>query len=109
MTRSTTPNATELFPIVSTPDVERALGFYRDSLGGVVTFSYPGSDGEPVYVALDLGSSHLPTRSACGCTRTTATRWSSASAQPVAPSPKSRPINRGVSASLVSSIRTATR
>ena len=26
---------TELFPILSTPDVRRALAFYRDLLGGV--------------------------------------------------------------------------
>ena len=49
----------ELFPILSTQDLERALGFYRDVLGGVVTFSYDGPDGVPVYVGLDLGSSHL--------------------------------------------------
>ncbi len=49
----------ELFPIISTPDLERSLGFYRDLLGGTVTFSFPGDDGKPVYVGLDLGSSHL--------------------------------------------------
>lgn len=49
----------QLFPIVATPDLERALVFYRDVLGGVVTFSYPGPDGVPVYVGVDLGSSHL--------------------------------------------------
>ena len=49
----------ELFPIISTPDLERSLGFYRDLLGGKVTFSFPGDDGNPVYVGVDLGSSHL--------------------------------------------------
>jgi uncharacterized glyoxalase superfamily protein PhnB len=49
----------ELFPIISTPDLERSLGFYRDLLGGTVTFSFPGDDGNPVYVGVDLGSSHL--------------------------------------------------
>ncbi len=49
----------ELFPIISTPDIERSLGFYRDLLGGTVTFSFPGDDGAPVYVGLDLGASHL--------------------------------------------------
>jgi lactoylglutathione lyase len=49
----------ELFPIISTPDLERSLGFYRDLLGGKVTFSFPGDDGDPVYVGVDLGSSHL--------------------------------------------------
>ncbi|HEV2952172.1 MAG TPA: VOC family protein, partial [Actinomycetota bacterium] len=28
-------------------------------LGGTVTFSFPGDDGNPVYVGVDLGSSHL--------------------------------------------------
>ena len=49
----------ELFPIISTPDLERSLGFYRDLLGGTVTYSFPGEDGAPVYVGVDLGSSHL--------------------------------------------------
>ena len=50
---------TELFPILSTPDLERALRFYRDLLGGTVTYSFAGDDGEPVYVGVDLGASHL--------------------------------------------------
>lgn len=49
----------ELFPIVSTPDLGRALGFYRDVLGGRVSYSFPGNDGSPVYVGVDLGSSHV--------------------------------------------------
>ncbi len=49
----------ELFPIVATRDLERALGFYRDLLGGTLTFSFPGDDGAPVYVGVDLGASHL--------------------------------------------------
>ena len=49
----------ELFPILSTPDLERALGFYRDLLGGSVSYSFPGEDGAPAYVGVDLGSSHL--------------------------------------------------
>ena len=50
---------TELFPIVSTPDMSRALGFYRDLLGGRIAYEFPGPDGQPAYVGLDLGSSHL--------------------------------------------------
>jgi lactoylglutathione lyase len=46
------------FPIVTTPDLERSLGFYRDLLGGVVSFAYP-SEGPPGYVGVDLGRSHL--------------------------------------------------
>ena len=46
------------FPIITTPDLERALGFYRDLLGGVVSFTFP-PEGPPGYVGVDLGSSHL--------------------------------------------------
>ena len=51
--------ALELFPIISTADLERALGFYRDLLGGTVTYEFPGPDGKPGYVGLDIGTSHL--------------------------------------------------
>ena len=50
---------TELFPIVSTTDMTRALAFYRDLLGGSVAYEFPGPDGAPAYVGLDLGASHL--------------------------------------------------
>ena len=49
---------TSSFPILSTPDLEQALGFYRDLLGGAIRYRFP-SDGEPVYVGLDIGSTHL--------------------------------------------------
>ncbi|MDI6104691.1 glyoxalase superfamily protein [Actinoplanes sp. NEAU-A12] len=48
----------ELFPILTTPDLARCLGFYRDLLGGEVTYRFP-ADGEPAYVALRLGRSQL--------------------------------------------------
>jgi lactoylglutathione lyase len=48
----------ELFPILSTGDLPRALGFYRDLLGFEVSYRFP-PDGDPAYVALDLGRSHL--------------------------------------------------
>ena len=48
----------EVFPILSTGDLPRALGFYRDLLGFEVTYQFP-AEGEPGYVALDLGRSHL--------------------------------------------------
>ena len=51
--------ATEVFPIVATRDIEASLRFYRDLLGGTVTFTFEGPDGEPVYVGIDLGRSHL--------------------------------------------------
>jgi lactoylglutathione lyase len=49
---------TEAFPIIATADLERALGFYRDLLDGRVEYRFP-PDGQPVYVALNVGSSHL--------------------------------------------------
>jgi lactoylglutathione lyase len=51
--------ATELFPIISTPDLPRSLAFYRDLLGGAVAYEFPGPDGTPAYVGLAIGSSHL--------------------------------------------------
>jgi lactoylglutathione lyase len=50
---------TSAFPIITTPDLGRALGFYRDLLGGRTGYEFPGPDGKPAYVGLDLGSSHL--------------------------------------------------
>lgn len=46
------------FPILSTPDLARALGFYANLLGGSVSYRFP-DDGDAQYVGLDLGSSHL--------------------------------------------------
>jgi lactoylglutathione lyase len=46
------------FPILSTPDLPRALGFYRDLLDGEVSFQFPPA-GEPGYVGLEIGSAHL--------------------------------------------------
>jgi lactoylglutathione lyase len=49
---------TEAFPIYSTPDLTRALAFYRDLLGGVETYRFPPS-GPPAYVGLRIGSSEV--------------------------------------------------
>lgn len=46
------------FPILSTPDVERSLGFYRDLLGGEVYFRYP-DEGPPGYVGVEVGTMRL--------------------------------------------------
>jgi lactoylglutathione lyase len=46
------------FPIISTPDLQRSLAFYRDLMEGVVAYRFP-AEGEPDYVGIDLGSSHL--------------------------------------------------
>ncbi|MFC4070276.1 VOC family protein [Actinoplanes subglobosus] len=48
----------EMFPILTTTDLARSLRFWRDLLGGEVTYRFP-PEGDPVYVALDLGRSHL--------------------------------------------------
>ena len=50
---------TTVFPILITADLRAALGFYRDLLGATVAYEFPGPDGEPGYVGLELGSSHL--------------------------------------------------
>lgn len=46
------------FPIIEVGDMDAALDFYRDALGGVVTYSFPAED-EAVYVALAVGASAL--------------------------------------------------
>ena len=48
----------EVFPILATPDLTRSLGFYRDLLGGTVTYQFP-PEGEPGYVGVQIGRSHL--------------------------------------------------
>jgi lactoylglutathione lyase len=48
----------ELFPIITTSDMERALGFYRDLLGFEVEYQFP-ERGDPEYVGLRLASSQL--------------------------------------------------
>jgi lactoylglutathione lyase len=58
-TRTDEPMVSQLFPIVSTRDIDRALGFYRDNLGGTVSYEFPGPDGRAAYVGLDIGSSHI--------------------------------------------------
>jgi uncharacterized glyoxalase superfamily protein PhnB len=47
------------FPILEVGDMDAALAFYRDALGGVLTYSFPLEGGEPLYVALAVGSSSL--------------------------------------------------
>ncbi|WP_239144906.1 VOC family protein [Actinoplanes couchii] len=53
-----------MFPILTTPDLGRALGFYRDLLGGEVVFRFPAegegeAEGDAAYVGVRLGGSHL--------------------------------------------------
>lgn len=49
---------TKAFPIISSPDLQRALTFYRAALEATVTYQFP-PDGEPGYVALDIGGSDV--------------------------------------------------
>jgi lactoylglutathione lyase len=46
------------FPILSTPDLPRAIAFYRDLLDGEITFQFP-PEGEPGYVAIHIGPSEI--------------------------------------------------
>ena len=46
------------FPILTTSDLRRALQFWCDVLGGEVAYKFP-PEGEPDYVGIDLGTSHL--------------------------------------------------
>lgn len=49
---------TETFPILLVADVQRSLRFYRDLVGVTEEFRFPDK-GDPVYVGLQLGASHL--------------------------------------------------
>jgi lactoylglutathione lyase len=51
---------TELFPIISTPDLDRSLRFWRDGLGGRIGYEFrdPAS-GVVTYAGLDIGRSHI--------------------------------------------------
>lgn len=70
--------ADQLFPILEAADIERSLRFWRDGLGGVVAFSWPGADGRPVYVGLDVGGSHL------GIGGPSEVRWPAGQRRPIA-------------------------
>ena len=48
----------KLFPMLSCADLERSLRLYRDLLGGVVVYQFP-PEGEPGFVSLDIGDSHI--------------------------------------------------
>jgi lactoylglutathione lyase len=64
------------FPILTTADLTAALGFYRDALGGVVSYQFPPS-GEAAYVGVDLGSSHVGLAADTGSADSpTTNRWS---------------------------------
>jgi uncharacterized glyoxalase superfamily protein PhnB len=46
------------FPILEVDDLDVALAFYRDGLGGELVFQFP-PEGDAAYVSLAVGSSRL--------------------------------------------------
>lgn len=44
--------------MLSTEDLDRSVGFYRDLLGGVETYRFPEGD-RPVFLSLKLGASDI--------------------------------------------------
>ena len=52
--------ATELFPIISTPDLERSLRFWRDAMGGRIGYEFRDpATGVVTYAGIDVGRSHI--------------------------------------------------
>jgi lactoylglutathione lyase len=47
-----------MFPMLSTENLERSLGFYRELLGGTETYRFPES-GPPAFIVLKLGESDI--------------------------------------------------
>jgi lactoylglutathione lyase len=48
----------DAFPILTTPDMPRALGFYRDLLEGEIEYQFP-PEGDPGYVGMNIGGGRL--------------------------------------------------
>ncbi|MEV1128419.1 VOC family protein [Agromyces sp. NPDC049794] len=46
------------FPILEVDDMPAALAFYRDALGGAVSYRFP-PEGDPDYVSLAVGTSSV--------------------------------------------------
>jgi lactoylglutathione lyase len=47
-----------MVPMLSTENLERAAGFYRELLGGTETYRFP-EEGQPVFLVLKLGESEV--------------------------------------------------
>lgn len=69
------PIVEEAFPVISTPDLGRAVGFYADLLGGTVTYRFP-AEGRPAYLTVQLGSSKVGLADAPGVDTSTRQRLS---------------------------------
>jgi aminoglycoside 6'-N-acetyltransferase len=52
------PRFESIFPIISTRDLPRLLGFYEDLLGGEIRYRFP-SQGPPVFVTVRIGSDEI--------------------------------------------------
>jgi len=48
----------QIFPIVSTADIDRLVSFYVTAVDAVVTYQFP-AEGDPGFVSLDLAGGHL--------------------------------------------------
>jgi aminoglycoside 6'-N-acetyltransferase len=54
----TSPRFELIFPIISTRDLARLMGFYEGLLGGEIRYRFP-SEGPPVFVTLRIGSDEI--------------------------------------------------
>jgi aminoglycoside 6'-N-acetyltransferase len=52
------PRFESIFPIISTPDLPRLLGFYEGLLDGEIRYRFP-SEGSPVFVTVRIGSDEI--------------------------------------------------
>jgi lactoylglutathione lyase len=48
-----------MFPMLSTENLDQAVRFYRDLLGGTETYRFPPPGEQPVFLTLRLGESEL--------------------------------------------------
>ena len=49
----------QLFPVIAVADMARARHFYQELLGGRPATWFDGPDGQPTYMSLDIGASHI--------------------------------------------------
>jgi lactoylglutathione lyase len=51
--------ATQVMPMLSATDLGASLRFYRDMLGGAVSYQFPADEGAPAFVSLSFGATEL--------------------------------------------------
>ena len=49
----------QVFPVINVADIRRARWFYQELLGGRPATYFEGPDGQPTYMSLDIGTSHV--------------------------------------------------